>query len=268
MPQASPQPPQLAESVSTFTQLRPQATLVPVHRLTQASAWQNGVVPEQASPHLPQLFGSLSSERHWPLQLEVSVGQVQAAFVHAWPPPQVAPHLPQLSGSVPVTTQAEPQLVWPDPEQTQLEPEQRWPAPQLAPQAPQWAGSVVRLTQASPQRIVPAAHVTTHCPAPQLSPPPQAWPHAPQLAGSFATLLHTPLQESCPLEQVPASGAEPPAPPECAPAQLPPSQTTEGVQSKSTPQMPVALRPQLAATSAMKASTSAPSKRPETETER
>jgi hypothetical protein len=79
-------------------------------------------MPAQASPHLPQLLGSLSSERHCPSQLEVSGGQAQAPFAQASPLVQASPHLPQLSGSVPVSTQVRPQVVWPGPEQLQLEP--------------------------------------------------------------------------------------------------------------------------------------------------
>jgi hypothetical protein len=119
-------------------------------------------MPAQVRPHFPQLFGSLSSERHCPLQLEVSGGQEQAPFAQAWPPAQASAHLPQLSGSVPVVTHSWPQLVSPGPEQVQVEPEQTWLVPQLAPQAPQLAALVVRSTQASPQRTVPATHVPTH----------------------------------------------------------------------------------------------------------
>jgi hypothetical protein len=82
-----------------------------VQVLTQASVWQNGVEPAHARPHLPQLFGSLSSDRHCPSQLEVSGGQEHAPFVHAWPPAHASPHVPQFNGSVPTKTHAWPQLV-------------------------------------------------------------------------------------------------------------------------------------------------------------
>lgn len=73
---------------------------------------------------MPQLFGSLVSERHCPLQLDVPTGHAQAPLLQASPPVQARPHLPQLSGSVLVMTQLCPQLVWPAPEQVQLDPEQ------------------------------------------------------------------------------------------------------------------------------------------------
>jgi hypothetical protein len=68
-------------------------------------------MPVQALPQAPQLFGSLVSERHWPLQLEVSAGQAHAPLLHASPPVHASPHFPQFSGSVPVMTQAWPQVV-------------------------------------------------------------------------------------------------------------------------------------------------------------
>jgi hypothetical protein len=64
------------------------------------------VVPAQARPHIPQLFGSLASERHCPLQLDVPAGQAQTPLLQASPPLHARPHLPQLSGSVLLMTQA------------------------------------------------------------------------------------------------------------------------------------------------------------------
>jgi hypothetical protein len=68
-------------------------------------------MPMQALPQVPQLFGSLVSERHCPLQLEVSAGQAHAPLLHASPPVHARPHFPQFSGSVPVKTQASAQVV-------------------------------------------------------------------------------------------------------------------------------------------------------------
>lgn len=104
--QTLPQPPQFCESVFSFTQLKPHATSGLVQLLTQLELWQKGEVPAHARPHTPQLFGSLASERHCPLQLEVPTGQAQAPLLQASPPVQASPHLPQLSGSVLVMTQA------------------------------------------------------------------------------------------------------------------------------------------------------------------
>jgi hypothetical protein len=219
------------------------------------------VAPEQASPHWPQLLGSLASERHCPLQLVVPLGHAHAPFVQASPPAQASPHFPQFSGSVPVMMHACPHAVWPGPEQTQLEPEQTWPAPQLVPHDPQLPESVVMSAQRSPQRTVPALQVPAHALAAQTRPAPQAWLHAPQLAGSFATFVQVPLQGTSVPVQVAASVLASTASVLASPAsgtppeQLPPSQRTVGVQLMSCPQTPTELRPQLGAAKATNSKT-------------
>ena len=91
---AVPQLPQFAGSLDVSTQLRvPQACSPAAHVAWQVPVEQTGVVPEQASPQVPQLSGS-------------AVVLVQAELQHASPSAQVVPHAPQLPALLVVSTQA------------------------------------------------------------------------------------------------------------------------------------------------------------------
>jgi hypothetical protein len=66
-------------------------------------------------PHVPQLFGSVSTFTHNPLHDICPVGHatVHLPATHASPDPQPFPHTPQLPRSVCVSMHAPPHAVWP-----------------------------------------------------------------------------------------------------------------------------------------------------------
>jgi hypothetical protein len=112
-PQAWPQPPQFCGSVDVFTQLCPHRVKPAVHMPTQVPISQSGIVAPQTCPHMPQLDGSLASDRQIPLQSVVPSGQAQAPPAHVSPEAQAWPHAPQFCGSVAVATHACPHGVVP-----------------------------------------------------------------------------------------------------------------------------------------------------------
>ena len=110
VPQALPQPPQLALSVWTLAsqpsvglplQSRKPLVHAAAHVPLAHTAVPLGGVAHVA-PHALQFLGSKRVSTHVPLHDVSGVAQVaaHAPFTHAWPAPQVTPHAPQLVRSV------------------------------------------------------------------------------------------------------------------------------------------------------------------------
>ncbi len=193
-PQALPQVPQFAESVSRRTHAPPQG--------------ENGAV--QVIPHLlplqtaPPLDGTGQAFPQAPQLPALDVVSTQAAShdmvpgghrSRHWPPKHVlfAPHLtpqpPQLLGSMLVAMHAEPHRVRPALQLKSQAPLAQTAtasagATQALPQAPQFIGSAFSSTQALPQSDVPPGQVLLQLPEAQLAVPAlglvQAFVHDPQ----------------------------------------------------------------------------------------
>jgi len=99
--------------VRSFTQLNPQATSGALHVSTHEPLWQNGAIVPQGAPHLPQLLGSLASDRHTPSHSAVPTGHAHEPLLHVCPLAQMSSHLPQFFGSLWVKEQTPSQSVWP-----------------------------------------------------------------------------------------------------------------------------------------------------------
>jgi hypothetical protein len=103
----------LKRSLERSTQLSPQALNGAEHATTQLPASQNGVMPAQMWPQVPQSRGSLMSERQTPSQNTLPSGQSQSPLLQLRPLPQMLPQAPQFSGSVSLNTQLSAQASWP-----------------------------------------------------------------------------------------------------------------------------------------------------------
>ena len=113
--------------------------------------------------------------------------------------------MPQLPRSLAVSTQAEPQRVWPSghAEGEHAPSVQRSPAAHARPQPPQWAGATLVSTQAPPQSVWPEAHEAAawQDPAAQVWAAVHAVSQEPQWAGSLAVSTQAPPQLVWPAAQ-------------------------------------------------------------------
>jgi hypothetical protein len=148
-------------------------------------------------PHDPQLFGSVDSLTHAPLQLESPEGQplTHAEFEQSGVPPlQACPHEPQLLVLLVVSMQAPPHSVYP-----LLQVKPHVPLEHVAvalatvvehllPQEWQFCVSLCSSTQLAPQRFCPAGQPETHCAGPPPSSPPSA--AAAEQTGVPASAVH------------------------------------------------------------------------------
>jgi len=187
----------------------PQSVPVaPVQTGTQLPRWQSGALAGQTLPQAPQLFGSLRSWTHWPLQKLDPNGQAHAPDWQNWPAPQLRPQVPQFAGSLEVSVHAPAQTESPAAQAHWL----FWHCslgPQASPQAPQFAASLEVSTQAPPQSRWPVgqppASGTWQAPLRQVPPLKQMFPQVPQLRGSFEVSTQLPAQSRWPGRQPPAS---------------------------------------------------------------
>jgi hypothetical protein len=79
---------------------------------------------------------------------------MQTPPLQVWPAPQAWPHVPQFRPLVLVSTQLEPQRVWPV-AHPHCPPAQPWPGAHAWAQAPQFCESVATATQAPEQFMSP-----------------------------------------------------------------------------------------------------------------
>ena len=106
-PQITEQLPQWLWSLPRLTHDWPHCTSGGVHWDTQVPCWQKRF-PAQTVLQPPQLFGSLITSWHAPLQNSWPEGQVHSPLVQVCPGPQALPQAPQLLLSLPVSTQVMP----------------------------------------------------------------------------------------------------------------------------------------------------------------
>ena len=154
-----------------------------------------------ATPHAPQLAGSLSVSRHVPLQFCCPGGQAttQLPSRHTWPAVQAVPHPPQLLASMRVSAHA--RLV-PEPQRVSgaahsrphVPPEQTLPVGQRVPHMPQFSRSVAVETQRPEHAVCPGGQARRQVPAAHDWPEGQTLPQPPQLELSFWMSRHVPPQ--------------------------------------------------------------------------
>jgi hypothetical protein len=157
----------------------------------------------QATPHPPQLRGSVSKLTHW-VGVAGGGGHASPVQVHSPaeqenPDGQVMPQPPQFWRSACVFTQAPEQSVAPA-LQTQAA---AWqvPKPQAKLHEPQLLASVCLFTQRGPQASGVAAG-QVHAPAVQVAVAGQLMPQSPQWLGSVWRSTQAPLHAVCPVGEV------------------------------------------------------------------
>ena len=127
---------------------------------THAPAWQNGVAPPHATPHAPQLAGSLATLVHAPLHDCFPDGHAHLPFAHASPFAHAVPHFPQLALSFVVSTHFDPHNASPIAHADwQLPLEHTRLASHACPHDPQFFPSLARSRHAVPHAVCPVAHV-------------------------------------------------------------------------------------------------------------
>jgi len=187
----TPQPPQLALSVSGFVHRGPDAlghTRLPAAGQPQAPFWQVWPLASQSLPQVPQLLmlllrttshplvGSLSQFARPGKQTRMHCPISQVPVCAPGSPTQELPHDPQFIGSLLVLMQRAaapvPQANWPA-GQAQVPIVQLWPVAQAFPHMPQLASEVCRLAQVIivpvPQAVWPivVSQLTRHVPIEQ-----------------------------------------------------------------------------------------------------
>jgi len=194
-----PQPPQLALSESSSTQVEPHA-LSPLPHTSVQTLDTQVLLPEQVSLHAPQLSAFEVRSTQTPLQSLWPDGQVQTPPLHVAVAGHVLPQPPQLVVSELSLTHDAPHCVSPAPQvAVQLPFEQTDPVAQTWPHEPQSLGLDEVSTHTSPQSS-PCEH--EHDPEMHASPAAHAKPHPPQSSGSVVKLTHAPVQSMRPAPQV------------------------------------------------------------------
>ena len=102
------QPPQFCESRDRSTQA-PEQLVVPGGQLLLQAPFPQTSPGAQASPQLPQFFGSLTTSTQAPLHRVLPASHTQVPLVQLWRAPQATPHEPQFFGSLARSTQLPPQ---------------------------------------------------------------------------------------------------------------------------------------------------------------
>jgi hypothetical protein len=195
------QPPQFALFVARSRQSPAHCVVPPVHwQLPPTHVRPDAVL--QVTPQPPQLFESVWSGTHAPLQYACPAGHAQAPFAQVEVPPHTLPQAPQLFLSVLRLTHPPLQIVGvaaahvgehvPFEQSSCVEPGGRGSAAQLSPHRPQFARLDRRFTHWPLQSDSPGGQTQT--PAVHTAPPVQRAPQRPQLAGSISSLTQALLQ--------------------------------------------------------------------------
>jgi hypothetical protein len=189
--QAWAQAPQLRGSTSRLTHTPEQLVGADGGQVEVQAPDEHACPDGHASPHPPQLAGSVWRLTQVLPHRVVPAGHTQAPPWHV-PRPQEMPQPPQLLESVPGLTQVLPQRICPGRHELRHSPKSHtWPAAQVRPQLPQLLGSDWRRTHWVPQRVKPAAQAHREFTHAELAP--QETPQPPQLAASLAGLTQIPL---------------------------------------------------------------------------
>jgi hypothetical protein len=144
-------------SVSTSTQLVPQAVWLPVQVNVQVPSEHKGVPASDVHRRLqaPQLFASDWTFTHTPAQSRQPAGHTQSPLVQTYDEVQTLLHAPQLLLSFSVSIHVlPPQSAVPGEHESPHRPwAQAWFAAQALPQLPQLVALVCRLSQTVPQSV-------------------------------------------------------------------------------------------------------------------
>jgi hypothetical protein len=151
-----PQAPQLVGSVSSLTQLVPQAVWSLAQVNVQTPFEHKGDPASEVHLRLqaPQLFASDWTLKHTPAQSLQPAGHTHTPAVQTYVAPQTLPQELQLLASFCTSTQVPPQSAHPGEHTCPHWPcVQVWSAAQALPQVPQFCRSPCRSKQTAPQSV-------------------------------------------------------------------------------------------------------------------